>query len=72
MSEYCNGFNININDIVRIKFLDDKAQGAFPEEISDIAMQYQTFKMLHEGIGKVIETHEAKLRQIEEDRKKAN
>jgi hypothetical protein len=72
MSEYVNGFNININDIARIKFLDDKVQGQFPEEVSEIAMQYLTFKMLYEGMGKVIEAHEAKLRQEAEDKKKAN
>jgi hypothetical protein len=72
MSEYVNGFRINVNDIARIEFLDDKAQGKFPEEIVEIAMQFQTFKMLCEGMGKVIAEHEIKLAQAEEDRKKAN
>jgi hypothetical protein len=72
MSEYVNGYNINIVDIVRIKFLDDKAQGVSPELIAEIAMQYLTFKMLHEGMGKVIEAHEAKLRQESEAIAKAN
>ena len=72
MSEYVNGFRININDIARIEFLDDKTQGKFPEEASEICMQYHTFKMLHEGMGKVIEQHEIKLKQAEEDKKKVN
>lgn len=66
MSEYVNGWNIAINDMSRITFMEDTGQGVAPTVISKIVMQFETLKMLREALGKVIEQHEANLKQLAE------
>ncbi len=62
MSEYTNGFQINVNpDVARIKFLDISNLQVNPKEITEIIMNYDTFKLLHAQMGDVIEKYNEKL-----------
>lgn len=64
MSEYANGFQINIAEVARIKFLDQFQLQLNPIEIITIVMHYDTFKTLHQQLGDVIEQHDAKLANL--------
>lgn len=59
MSEYVNGVRINIGDTVRIEFVDTTQNGQ--TLIHSIVMNFDTFKLLRDGIIDTIEQHEAKL-----------
>lgn len=59
MSAYTNGINININDIVRLTF-SDSANGK-TNEVSEVCMQFEFLKAIHETIGGAIVNHEEKI-----------
>lgn len=64
MSEYVNGFQINISEIARIKFLEQSQLQVNTNECIEVAMTYEALKMLHNNLGDVIEQHDAKLANL--------
>ena len=59
---YANGVKIDINDIVRLTFMDGFSNNI--ETVAEIAVQYDCLKQIRDGITNVIEDHEAKLAKM--------
>lgn len=72
MSIYFNQVGINVADIVRIEFQDNKPNNTGIENVASLTCQYDTVKLLHKALGQVIDDHDAKLAKIVDDRAKAN
>lgn len=61
MSKYVNSINISVNEIVHLDLSCMLNNQLVSSE--KLAMTYETFKMLYNGIRNVIAEHDAKLAQ---------
>lgn len=59
MSEYINGFSLNIAEISRLQFHDNVNGSNKP--ITEVVMHYEALKGLHQFIGNTINEHEEKM-----------
>lgn len=62
MSIYANGLRININEVVKLEFLDG-VQGD-TKVVGTFSMTLETFKSLRDASASVIEEHAAKVAKI--------
>lgn len=68
MSQYTNGFNINLNEVTIIDFRENTQDGNI--SVAKVAMVYPLVKELHKTLGDAIEQHDKKLGELQ--RTKAN
>lgn len=64
MSEYVNGFQINVSDIARIRFMEQSQFDGTTKPVTEVVMQYESLKALHENLGSIIEQHDDKLASL--------
>lgn len=70
MSIYANGLNINMNEVVVLTFMESVNGQTAP--VCQVAITYDNLKAFYNGIGSVIEQHDAKLDSVVSDMSKAN
>lgn len=68
MSQYSNGFNINLNEIALLDFRENTQDGNI--SVAKVAMLYPFLKEVHKALGDAIEQHDKKLGELQ--RTKAN
>lgn len=68
MSQYANGFNINLNEVALLDFRENTQDGNI--SVAKIAMLYPFLKDMHRVLGEAIEQHDKKLGELQ--RTKAN
>ncbi len=70
MSIYANGLNINMNEVCVLTFLENVNGQTAP--VVQVAITYENLKLIHAGMGNVIEQHEKNLHMFKTDDMKAN
>lgn len=68
MSQYANGFNININEVALLDFKEINQDGN--NSVAKVVMLYPLLKNIHKLLGEAIEQHDMKLGELQ--RTKAN
>lgn len=68
MSQYANGFNINLNEVAILDFRENTQDGN--TSVAKVAMLYSLLKDMHKVLGEAIEQHDKKLGELQ--RTKAN
>lgn len=61
MSEYVNGFQLNIEEVAKIKFTDKTNSEVNAKLVSEITMTFDCLKMLSHHLSSIIEQHSEKL-----------
>lgn len=70
MSQYSNGFAINISDVARLIFKEGVNDSI--NDVASISMSYEVFKKLHEVMGKTIAEHDERLAKMIKDQQELN
>lgn len=70
MSEYTNGFNVNINEVVRLTFVDQSPTGQ--KIVHELCMPYDLLKGMYDTLGRAITDHDAKIAEASQQRLKVN
>lgn len=65
-SPYANGLRININEIVKLEFIDNNI------DVTSVATTYEALKGIHIAIGQAIENHDSYLARQVEAKNKTN
>jgi len=65
-SPYANGLKININEIVKLEFIDNNV------DVASVATTYEALKQIYMAIGQCIENHDSHLARQTEAKNKAN
>lgn len=68
MSQYANGFNINLNEVALLDFRENTQDGN--TSVARVVMLYPLLKDMHKILGDAIEQHDKKLGELQ--RTKAN
>lgn len=70
MSEYVNGLQINITEVVTLDFRENSQNSNI--SIAKVTMLYEALKGFHELIGNTIIQHDAKLAEVASNKKLTN
>ena len=65
-SPYVNGLRININEIVKLEFIDNNI------DVASVATTYEVLKQIHIAIGQCIKNHDSHLARQVEAKSKTN
>jgi len=65
-SPYANGLRININEIVKLEFIDNNV------DVASVATTYETLKQIHIAIGQCIENYDSNLARQADAKNKSN
>lgn len=70
MSEYANGLQININEVVTLDFRENNQTNN--GSVVKVIVLYDTLKHIYNALGEVIIQHDAKLAKLANDKRMTN